>query len=182
MPLNREQHIRTLRRVLRKSTSAVERAEAQKSLTRLLLTENASAEPKSESEAVQPVAGVVPGDYGFGVFELTVADDDPHLMSIAMQHRDGLDSFCQWIEWRQCGQHGGWWDAEREHCYQTARQAEMAYWREFRTPTADFSSEWITKSLQYIWTFPIRFGRQWSAATLDLAVRELGLDISKGAA
>jgi len=144
-----------------------------KPLTHYVIVGWSTPLPAKTSREMKPQAETVPSNYGFGNCEFDPMD--PHMPHIAIAHRDGIDGICAWVEWRQRGQQSGYWDNEKEQRYQMARQAEIAYWKEFMTPNARFSAAWIAKELAYLWTFPLRLGRQWNASTIELAVQELGL-------
>lgn len=88
-------------------------------------------------------------------------EDSPHAPHLAMIRRD---DFCQLLTWRQAGATGNFWDGEKEQRYQAALHIERDYWKSFGTrESAEF------------WTYPIKVGGQWAAATLALAASELGL-------
>jgi hypothetical protein len=97
--------------------------------------------------------------------------------SAAYGRRDGVDSFLGATEWILRLRNTGQSNPEREQFYEKYRQSELAFWREFQTPTDKISAEWIAKTLREIWTFPPICGRQWADATLCTARQELGIDI-----
>jgi hypothetical protein len=95
----------------------------------------------------------------------------------AFSRRDGIDGACQLVEWMLYGQNKTWWGSSQETTYQKKLAEHKEYWARFTTANADYSAERIARELKEIWTFPIRCGRQWSAATIAATVQELDLDL-----
>jgi hypothetical protein len=128
-----------------------------------------------EVKAEQKSAGVRDAsEYGFkGIF---VDDSNPHLLSNARSHRDGVDGICCAVEWIFHLRNTGQSNPEREAVYQKSLQAEIEYWKQFTTPDDRFSAEYIKKALSDVWTWPIKRGRLWPEATIRLAKSELGLE------
>jgi hypothetical protein len=93
------------------------------------------------------------------------------------QRRDGVDSFLGTVEWVHHMRGTGQLTAATEQLYREKLQSETAFWKEFMTPTDEISAEWIARQLQVLWRYPIARGRMWSAATLSITVRELGIQL-----
>jgi hypothetical protein len=110
---------------------------------------------------------------GYGYESLPLPANDAHNMETALQHRDGIDSFCGWVEWRMTNT--AHWNSTHELEYQARRQKEIEFWKKFMTPDERFSEVCLKRMLKSIWTFPIKCGRSWSFTTISTAVSELEL-------
>jgi hypothetical protein len=133
------------------------------------------AAPKASLALGQPAAPKAPSlsAEGYGYAGIMIPGDDAHSMETALRHRDGIDGFCNLLEWRMTNT--AHWDAAKERGYQERRQEEITFWHAFLTPNGYFSEARQKRALKSIWTWPTAYGRRWSATTIETAVRELEL-------
>jgi hypothetical protein len=146
---------------------------------------NATVESVSVETAPKASIGIVVADApaapkapavspeGYGYQSLPLSPDDPHNVETARQHRDGIDGFCSLLEWRLSN--GAHWNSTHELEYQARRQKEIAFWRAFLTPNENFPAASMRRRLRELWSWPIKYGRRWSATTIATAITELEL-------
>jgi hypothetical protein len=136
-----------------------------------------SVEPESLPATNQPKEPVAVKTGQKQKFRYDFGESDPYSIPNALSHRDGIDGICAVVEWIQHLRNTGQSNDAREALYQKHLKAEIEYWRLFATPDAKRDAERVKKALAELWTYPLKLGRQWSAATITLAVSELGLEV-----